>query len=88
MSHLRDLLAHLERAGRLVRAPGDLWFDASAIEELRERIRAHFRDHDALDTKDYKALIGTTRRTAVPLMELFDEEHLTVRRGDVRRLRS
>jgi selenocysteine-specific elongation factor len=85
--HLRDLLAHLERTGKLVRAPGDLWFDAAAIEALRERIRAHFRDHDALDTKDYKALIGTTRRTAVPLMELFDEERLTVRRGDVRRLR-
>jgi selenocysteine-specific elongation factor len=87
VDHLRDLLAHLERTGKLVRAPGDLWFDTAAIEALRERIRAHFRDHDALDTKDYKALIGTTRRTAVPLMELFDEERLTVRRGDVRRLR-
>jgi len=87
VDHLRNLLAHLERTGRLVRAPGDLWFDAAAIEALRERIRGHFRDHDALDTKDYKALIGTTRRTAVPLMELFDEERLTVRRGDVRLLR-
>ena len=35
----------------------------------------------------YKALIGTSRRTAVPLMELFDAERLTVRRGEVRRLR-
>ena len=32
-------------------------------------------------------MIGTTRRTAVPLMELFDQEHLTVRNGDARVLR-
>jgi selenocysteine-specific elongation factor len=84
---LRDLLAHLEREGRIVRAPGDLWFDARGVEALRERVRRHFDASDALDTKTYKALIGTTRRTAVPLMELLDAERLTVRRGEVRRLR-
>jgi len=83
----RDLLAHLERQGHLVRAPSDLWFDARAVEALRLRVLHHFESHDELDTKSYKALIGTTRRTAVPLMELFDGERLTVRRGEVRRLR-
>jgi selenocysteine-specific elongation factor len=84
---LRDLLAHLEREGRIVGAPGDLWFDARAVESLRERVRRHFDANDALDTKSYKALIGTTRRTAVPLMERLDAERLTVRRGEVRKLR-
>ena len=79
-----DLLAHLEREGRLVRAPGDLWFDADAVEALRERMRAHFREHETLDTPTYKALIGTTRRTAVPLMELLDTLRFTKRRGEVR----
>jgi selenocysteine-specific elongation factor len=78
---LRDLLAHLEREGRLVRAPGELWFDAGAVEALRERMRAHFRSHDTLDTQTYKSLIGTTRRTAVPLMELLDTERFTQRRA-------
>jgi selenocysteine-specific elongation factor len=83
----RDLLAHLEREHQLVRARPDLWFDARAVEALRERIRAHFESHDELDTPAYKALIGTSRRTAVPLMELFDAERLTVRVGEVRKLR-
>ena len=39
-------------------------------------------------TPDYKALIGTSRRTAVPLMELFDAQRLTLRRGNQRRLRA
>jgi selenocysteine-specific elongation factor len=85
--HLQDLLAHLKREGRMVRTPGDLWFAAGAIAALRERIVAHFDESPRLDTKAYKALIGTTRRTAVPLMEYFDDERVTMRSGDARVLR-
>ncbi|MBW2267111.1 MAG: selenocysteine-specific translation elongation factor [Deltaproteobacteria bacterium] len=84
---LRDLLAHLEREGALVRAAGELWFDRRAVDSLRERVIAHLRENRRLETPDYKALIGTSRRTAVPLMELFDEEHVTFRKGDARVLR-
>jgi selenocysteine-specific elongation factor len=84
---LRNLLAHLVRDGRLVHAPGDLWFDRGAIDALREKVGAYIREHGRLETPDYKALIGTTRRTAVPLMELFDQENFTVRSGDARVLR-
>ncbi len=81
---LRDLLAHLEREGRLVRAPGDLWFDAAAVADLERRVVAHLREHGSLDTAGYKALIGATRRHVVPLMELLDARRVTFRRGDVR----
>jgi len=84
---LRNLLAHLVRAGQLVHAPGDLWFDRAAVDALREKLIAHLREHGRLETPDYKALIGTSRRTAVPLMELFDQEYLTLRSGDARVLR-
>jgi selenocysteine-specific elongation factor len=84
---LRNLLAHLVRAEQLVHAPGDLWFDRAAVDTLREKVIAQLREHGRLETPDYKALIGTSRRTAVPLMELFDQEHLTVRSGEARVLR-
>ena len=83
----RDLVAHLEREKKLVRAPGDMWFDSDAIAELRGRVTAHFESHEELDTRAYKDLIGTTRRTAMPLMELLDDLHVTRRVGDVRVLR-
>jgi len=84
-ARVRELLAHLEREGRVVHAPGDVWFDSEAVAALRERVRAHFARHAELDTPTFKALVGTSRRTAVPLMELLDEERVTVRRGGVRR---
>ena len=88
LDRLRDLLAHLERQGELVRAPGDLWFAREAVDALCQRVEAHFAEHGELDTQTYKALIGTSRRTAMPLMELLDEMHLTRRRGEVRIQRS
>jgi selenocysteine-specific elongation factor len=84
---LREVLAHLEREGALVRAPGELWFDANAVAALRARLVAHLEAHGEIGTAAYKDLIGTTRKFAVPLMELFDTEHLTVRRGEVRVLK-
>jgi selenocysteine-specific elongation factor len=83
----RDLVAHLERDGELVRAPGDLWFERAAVDDLREKVVAHLRAHGEIDTAAYKELTGTTRRTTVPLMELLDELKVTRRRGDVRVLR-
>ncbi len=85
---LRDLLAHFEREGSLVRARDDLWFDADAVAALRERVRAYLQEHAVLETPRYKALIGTSRRTAVPLMELLDAQRLTLRSGNQRRLRA
>ena len=81
---LRALLAHLERAGELVRTEGELWFAAESVSALRERVIAHLRAHGRLETPAYKELIGATRRTAVPLMELFDAQHVTVRQGNAR----
>jgi selenocysteine-specific elongation factor len=83
----RDLVAHLERNGELIRAPGDLWFHRAAVDDLRQRVVDHLESHGEIDTAAYKALTGTTRRTTVPLMELLDELHITRRQGDVRILR-
>jgi len=83
----RDVVAHLEREGRLLRAPGDLWFAKEAVDALCDKVRSHLASHDDLDTQTYKGLIGTSRRTAMPLMELLDELHVTRRHGEVRVLR-
>ena len=86
-AELREVLAHLVRDGSLVHAPGDLWFDRVSVDELRAKVIAQLEAHGSLETAAYKDLIGTTRKYAVPLMELFDAEHLTVRRGEARVLR-
>ena len=87
-ARLRALAHFLERQGTLVAAPDDLFFDRASVVALIERVVTHFAANDTLDTQDFKAMIGTSRRTAVPLMSLVDDLQVTRRDGSVRRLLS
>lgn len=84
---LRPVAEHLVREEKLVRVASGLFFARSEIEELRERLIRHLRKHGEIDPTAYKILTGQTRKYTVPLMEFFDAEKLTVRRGNVRVLR-
>jgi selenocysteine-specific elongation factor len=87
----RDLTTVLEvltRRGAAVRADRDLWFDSAAVDEARERLVEALARLPEITLAEYRDLIGTGRRHAQALLELFDREGLTRRRGDARVLRS
>lgn len=83
---LRSVAHYLERKGVLAAAPDDLFFDRASVLELIARVVAHFDTSDELDTQTLKSLIGTSRRTAMPLMALLDDLQITRRDGSLRRL--
>ncbi len=84
---LRPVADHLVREGRLVRVAPGLYFARGPIDGLRERVTSYLREHGEIDPPTYKTLTGQTRKFTVPLMEFFDTEKLTVRRGNLRVLR-
>jgi selenocysteine-specific elongation factor len=84
---LQTAAEHLSREGRLGRVATGLYFERAALDALRERVVAHLRAHGEIDPAAYKTLTGVTRKHTVPLMEYFDSEKLTLRRGNVRVLR-
>ena len=83
---VRELAHYLERDGVLVATPDELFFDRGAVVDLIGRVVAHFEDQEELDTQTLKSIIGTSRRTAMPLMALLDDLQVTRRDGSVRRL--
>jgi selenocysteine-specific elongation factor len=83
---VRDLGHYLERQNVLIAAPDELFFDRASVLELIQRVVAHFESNEELDTQTLKALIGTSRRTAMPLMALLDDLQITRRDGSIRRL--
>jgi selenocysteine-specific elongation factor len=83
---VRDLGHYLERQNGLIAAPDELFFDRASVLELIQRVVAHFESNEELDTQTLKALIGTSRRTAMPLMALLDDLQITRRDGSIRRL--
>jgi selenocysteine-specific elongation factor len=80
----RDAVDELKKAGRL-RSIGGLLFEASAVEDLKRRVREHFASHGQLSPVELKELCGgVTRKYAIPLLEWLDREGVTRRVGDLR----
>ncbi len=66
---------------------GDALYRGPQISTIRNRVESYFRKTPEMTMAQFRDLIGTSRKYAVPLLEWFDASGLTVRNGDVRRLR-
>lgn len=84
---LLDLLAVLESRGTIVKVATDLYFDGAALEKAKSALLAHFTTHEDIGAAGFRDLLGISRKTAIPLLEYFDRTGVTLRVGDVRKLR-
>ena len=81
---LTTVLEVLVRRGELVRVKEDLWFARVAVDAARERLLAALAHSGQITLAEFRDLVDTGRRNAQALLESFDREGLTRRRGDVR----
>lgn len=83
----KDVLEWMLNQGRLVKVKEDLFFHADAIADLQERLVAFLHEHGEISAAQFKEMTQTSRKYTIPLLEYFDGQRLTIRIGDVRRLR-
>jgi selenocysteine-specific elongation factor len=82
----RKATALLVRLGVLVAvAPGG-YLGSSALEAAVATLRRRFPGGRPFAATEAREALGTTRRTAIPLLEHLDRTGVTVRTGDLRRL--
>ncbi len=62
----------------------DGWMHRDALARSIETARALFSRQPSISVADFKNALGVTRKHAIPLLEYFDRQRLTVRRGDLR----
>lgn len=84
---LLDLLNVLESQGKVVKVATELYFSAVALEKVKSALTAHFSSHEEISAAGFRDLLSVSRKTAIPLLEYFDRTGLTLRVGDVRKLR-
>ncbi len=82
-----DVLKLLIGEGKIVKVKEDLYFDTAAVEDLKGRIIGFLKDHQEMTTPQFKDIAGVSRKYLIPLIEYFDGKQLTIRIGDVRKLR-
>ncbi|MBU1672392.1 MAG: selenocysteine-specific translation elongation factor [Actinobacteria bacterium] len=83
---LVDLLSLAQKEGRLVRVSPDLYYTPKAMSEIEKRLR-QATGSGTISVSDFRGVIGASRKYALPLLEYFDRNRVTVRVGDVRKLR-
>ena len=81
------MFERLLESGILVAVSPEIIFHRDTIEEARELIRGEIQANGQLVSSDFKDRVETTRKYAIPLLEHFDAEGLTVRDGAIRVLK-
>jgi selenocysteine-specific elongation factor len=84
---LVDILTVLEGEGKVVRVGPDLYFARDAAEQAAELVRDHCRAHGQLTAAGFRDLIQASRKYAIAVLEWCDRTGVTVRVGDLRKLR-
>ena len=81
-------LAALREAGRVVRISKTLHYHADVLADIRERlVELAARHGGAVTLAELRDELGTSRKFAQALLEHFDSEKVTIRRGDEHVLR-
>ncbi|TBV81866.1 MAG: selenocysteine-specific translation elongation factor [Desulfobulbaceae bacterium] len=86
-SLVRELLAVMVREGELIKVSEVLYYDARAMAQIKEKLIAFLQTAGEIDAPQFKDLTNLTRKFSIPLLEYFDRIKLTLRIGDIRRLR-
>jgi selenocysteine-specific elongation factor len=72
--------------GTVVRIAEGVFLHRKAIDEVIERVRAYLGQQGTMTASQFRDLIGSTRKYAVPLLEYLDAQKVTRRFGDQREL--
>jgi len=84
---LQDVLAVLEREGRVVRVAPDLYYARDAVERGLTLLREHCATHGEITAAAFRDHIGASRKYSIAFLEYCDRTGITLRVGDVRRVR-
>jgi len=82
-----DVLMLLTDEGKIIKVKEDLYFHADAVNNLKEKTIAFLTANEDMSAPQFKDIAGVSRKFLIPLLEYFDSKHLTIRVGDIRKLR-
>ncbi len=83
----KDVLNFLIEKGLIVRTKDDLYFLAETIADLKNRLVRFLEENGEITPAQFKEMTGASRKFLIPLFEYFDSKNVTLRVGDVRKLR-
>jgi selenocysteine-specific elongation factor len=83
----RALLQVLVDQQKLVRLKGDIFYHRTVLDDIEAQLRTYIEEKGEITAGEFRDLLHISRKYAIPLLEHFDNQRLTVRLGDKRVLR-
>ncbi len=84
----RAVLHVLVDEGLIVRIREDMYFHREAIDAIRKKLVDFLTAHGEISTPQFKDMTGASRKFVIPIIEYFDSRNVTIRVGDIRKLRN
>ena len=72
LKQIMSILAHLCENGHLVRIQEGFYYDKAVLDDILQKVRKWFANHDNLDVGAMKTIFGISRKFAIPLLEYLD----------------
>ncbi|MEM7699087.1 MAG: selenocysteine-specific translation elongation factor [Verrucomicrobiota bacterium] len=83
----KKALRFLCQTGEVIELDPKTIISSAGYEAIVEQIRTHLKTSGTATASDLRQETGTSRRVLMPLLERLDAEGVTVREGDLRRLK-
>ncbi len=80
-----DMLKLMGKEGTLMRINDSLYISSSAYQKLISLLRDFFGKKPEMTVAEFRDLLNTTRKYALPFLEYLDSNKITLRVGDVRK---
>ncbi|MCY3743559.1 MAG: selenocysteine-specific translation elongation factor [Candidatus Poribacteria bacterium] len=72
--------------GQFVKVADNFFIHKTVFEKVSELLTAHLRENETITVAEFRETAETSRKYAVPFLEYCDNQNLTVRDGNIRRL--
>jgi selenocysteine-specific elongation factor len=83
---LSELLRLMASEGRLVRINDSLYLPVAGYERMLSMLKDFFRRKNEMSVSEFRDMLNTTRKYALPYLEHLDSHKITLRVGDMRKL--
>jgi selenocysteine-specific elongation factor len=81
-----DILRLMTEEGELVRLTDSIYLRTEDYRTMIDRIIDFYNNNDAMTVGQFRDLLGTSRKYALPFLEYLDSNRFTLRVGDVRKI--
>lgn len=84
--HLSDILKLMVKEGSLMRISDSMYLASSAYNKMIAALKNFYGKKPEMTVAEFRDILGTTRKYALPILEYLDSNKVTLRVGDVRKL--